>query len=93
MQKRVQLIITGDVQGVGFRSFIKIQAESLGLTGWVRNRRDGAVEALAEGETQTLETLIKLCRQGPEVAGVEDIKDEWSEATGEFPDFIIEDTG
>jgi len=91
--KKVHLIISGDVHGVGFRLFIKRQAENLGVTGWVRNRRDGAVEAVAEGDTQTLETLIKLCRQGPEVAGVEDVQDEWSEATGEFPDFIIEDTG
>ncbi len=65
MKKLVQLSITGKVQGVGYRAFVELQAEILGLEGWVRNRRDGTVEALAEGSGDAVEKLIKACWQGP----------------------------
>lgn len=65
MKKLVHLSITGKVQGVGYRAFVELQAELLGLEGWVRNRRDGSVEAVAEGSGEAVEKLIKACWQGP----------------------------
>jgi acylphosphatase len=65
MNKLVHLSITGKVQGVGYRAFVELQAELLELEGWVRNRRDGSVEALAEGSGEAVEKLIKACWQGP----------------------------
>lgn len=65
MKKLVHLSIKGKVQGVGYRAFVQLQAELLNLEGWVRNRRDGSVEAIAEGSGDAVEKLIKACWQGP----------------------------
>ena len=56
--QRVNLVVTGAVQGVGFRYYARDEAKKLGLTGWVRNREDGKVEIAAEGEHNALEELI-----------------------------------
>ena len=87
--KRVHLIITGDVQGVGYRAWARREAEKLGLTGWVKNRSDGTVEAVAEGKKEILEQFIIRSKQGPEVSWVETITQEWNEATGEFNNFRV----
>lgn len=87
--KRLHLIISGDVQGVGFRSFVREKAMSLGLTGWVKNRDDGAVEVVAEGPKEHLEALVKECQHGPDVAWVEKMEVEWSAATDEFVGFEV----
>lgn len=71
--KSIRLIISGYVQGVGFRAFVKKNARQLGVTGWVLNREDGAVEALLQGEKAILDTLIAILRIGPEVSKVDDI--------------------
>ena len=68
--KRVQVVITGRVQGVGYRASCQRQAASLGLTGWVRNRWDGAVEALFEGEAGAVDAMLDWCREGPPMAYV-----------------------
>lgn len=60
-----RLEIQGRVQGVGFRWWTVRQASALGVTGWVRNRRDGAVEVLAIGEPAAVEALVEACRRGP----------------------------
>lgn len=65
MKKLVHLSIKGRVQGVGYRAFVESQAATLELEGWVRNRRDGSVEAIAEGTGEAVEKLIKACWQGP----------------------------
>lgn len=67
----VRLRIEGLVQGVGFRAFLEREARRLGLDGWVRNRRDGGVEAVVAGNTQSVETLIEACRKGPGGARVD----------------------
>jgi acylphosphatase len=66
----VRLRITGQVQGVGYRLWATRTAASLGLRGWVRNRRDGSVEALATGAPEAVAALVEACRQGPRAAVV-----------------------
>lgn len=87
--KRVHLVISGDVQGVGFRSWALRQAQGLRLVGWVKNRNDGGVEVVAEGEKNDLEELVKRCKQGPQVAWVAKAEVMWKEATGEFLGFEV----
>jgi acylphosphatase len=73
-QKRVQVVISGRVQGVGYRASCQHGAVSLGLTGWVRNRWDGAVEALFEGEAAAVDAMIDWCREGPPMAYVSGVE-------------------
>jgi acylphosphatase len=73
MRPAVQLVIEGRVQGVGFRWWTVEQATRLGLSGWVRNRRDGAVEVLAIGRAGDIDRLKEACRQGPLGSRVETI--------------------
>ncbi len=75
-----RLRIRGRVQGVSYRWWTVQTARGLGLDGWVRNRFDGSVEALAVGPTEAVETLIEACRCGPTAARVDDIEIE--EAVG-----------
>ncbi|HLS15255.1 MAG TPA: acylphosphatase [Beutenbergiaceae bacterium] len=68
-----ELIITGRVQGVNYRSACRRQARSLGVTGWVRNRPDGSVQARAQGSTEAVQQLIDWCRLGPGGAAVDEV--------------------
>ena len=86
---RVHLIISGFVQGVGFRYFVKQKADELALTGWVRNTPEGNVEVVLEGDQKKLEEVIAVCREGPPPASVKNVSVEESEATGEFRSFEI----
>jgi acylphosphatase len=74
-----RLLIVGRVQGVGFRAWMVREAERLGVSGWVRNRRDGALEALVDGDTASVEELLRLCRRGPRHAEVTEIVEELAE--------------
>ena len=78
-----RLIIAGRVQGVGYRHWLIARAEAAGLSGWVRNRPDGTVEALIAGETAAVEELVRQCRRGPRLAVVTSIEEAFSEAPGE----------
>jgi acylphosphatase len=89
---RLHATVTGHVQGVSFRYFVLEQAELLGLTGWVRNRWNGAVEVLAEGSRQNLEQLLLGLREGPPMAVVSDVDFEWLTYTGEFTMFELTNT-
>jgi acylphosphatase len=73
MALQARLTITGRVQGVGYRDWVITTGEHLGLTGWVRNRRDGAVEALIVGEEDAVGQMIEACRRGPSLARVDQI--------------------
>ena len=73
-QKRVQVVITGRVQGVGYRASCQRQAAALGLTGWVRTRWDGGVEALLEGEAAAVDAMVDWCRDGPPMAYVSGVE-------------------
>lgn len=70
------LVITGRVQGVGYRMWAKREARRLGLRGWVRNLRDGSVEALAIGDTAEIDAFIKACHSGPGMARVSGVRRE-----------------
>jgi len=87
--QRLNAIVFGRVQGVGFRFFVLQQAVAMGLTGWVRNTSEGMVEVVAEGGSASLEELLAVLREGPDAAYVRDVKFHYSPATGEFRDFDI----
>ena len=89
---RLTATVEGRVQGVGFRAFVMDRATALGLSGWVRNRWDGTVELLVEGERAALEKLLSAVRRGPPAAYVTNVKSEWGEATGEFTRFSARST-
>lgn len=86
---RIRLIISGDVVGVGYRSWARSTAKSLKLTGWVKNREDRTVELVAEGPEESLRRLIMVCKKGPDVAWVKTIDTKWLRATHEFLDFAV----
>jgi len=85
----VHLLVRGRVQGVGFRHFVVLRAQALGLAGWVRNRHDGAVELEAEGPRGTLERLVDAARSGPPGARVVGVDEEWSERPPQHRGFRI----
>ena len=86
---RVSLVITGRVQGVGFRWYVQRQAQALGLSGEVSNRSDGAVLVEAEGGRHGLEQLLAAAREGPGSAIVEDVAALWSEGPARYRGFHI----
>ncbi len=87
--QRVHMIVTGTVQGVGFRSWTRKQARTLLLTGWVTNREDGTVEIVAEGKKADLLQFVSRCQHGPEVSWVEQVQTEWIRPSGEFSEFSV----
>lgn len=72
--------ILGGVQGVGYRAWVERHAIALRLEGWVRNRRDGSVEALFSGPAETVADMVALCRRGPPSARVEAVSDQPADA-------------
>jgi acylphosphatase len=68
-----QVVVRGHVQGVFFRDSVREQAESAGVAGWVRNRSDGALEAVLEGPADAVDRVIAFCREGPPRADVNDV--------------------
>ena len=88
-QAQLHAVISGHVQGVGFRSFVLEQAQRLGLTGWVRNLNTGQVEVLAEGSRADLEVFLRYLGRGPSSAYVKDIRVDWQPATSEFFNFRV----
>ncbi|GAB4444724.1 MAG: acylphosphatase [Anaerolineae bacterium] len=87
--QRLHAVVHGRVQGVNFRYYTVRKANELGLKGWVRNRWDGTVEALAEGPRTSLDRFVSWLRQGPSSASVVQVDVTWAEATGEFGDFRV----
>jgi acylphosphatase len=84
-----RLIIGGRVQGVGFRYFTQEVAVRDGVTGWVRNRPDGTVEAYLEGEAEAVTRVERALRQGPRSARVDEVDVAMEPATGEYSEFLI----
>ena len=71
-----KVMIQGRVQGVGYRAWVEWEAGACGLEGWVRNRRDGSVEALFAGAAEAVAEMIAACRRGPPMARVDAVKEE-----------------
>ena len=91
MSAGARIRVTGRVQGVFFRNWTVDAAKALGISGWVRNRRDGSVEILAFGQEAALRELVGRCHRGPDAAQVERVHVEAAE--GEAPeDFTREPT-
>jgi len=86
---RVRVVVSGIVQGVFFRQKTKQQAESRGVTGWVRNLPDGRVEAVFEGKEDDVEALVDFCRKGPRGAFITNVDVAFEGFTGEFRNFRI----
>jgi len=80
-----RLLITGRVQGVGFRFYMQRKARELGLAGWVRNCRDGSVEAVIQGSAAAVETMIAWARQGPASASVAGV--QVTDTAGDYAGF------
>jgi acylphosphatase len=87
--RRVRLVVTGMVQGVWFRASMQREARRLGLSGWVANRADGAVEAEAEGDSDAVAALILWAQTGPSGAHVDRVGVHPLEPTGGEPDFSV----
>lgn len=81
-----RLVISGRVQGIGYREWMVDKARALGVSGWVRNRLDGSVEALVAGDMAAVEELSRLCRRGPRMAEVTRIDEEMADPP-EYPGF------
>jgi len=88
-KKGVRLIIHGKVQGVFFRASTKDKARELNLTGFVRNRGDGTVEVVAEGDRDQLQKLVDWCLKGPDLSQVNDVQLDWQPYTAQFEEFTI----
>jgi len=84
--RRSHILIYGFVQGVGFRFAVQRAASSRKVSGWVRNRPDGAVEAVFEGQPEDVDALVDFCRRGPRGAEVErvEVEEELPEGLGGF---------
>jgi acylphosphatase len=74
LTKRRRVVVHGFVQGVFFRDTVRRRADAAGVSGWVRNNRDGTVEAVLEGDDEAVERLVAFCRRGPRGAQVERIE-------------------
>ena len=86
---RLQLIVSGRVQGVGFRFSAYDEAKELALAGWVRNLAGGEVEIVAEGSRENLQMLAAWAHLGPPSAHVTAVREDWLDFTGEFTEFRI----
>ena len=86
---RLHLIVSGRVQGVGFRFSAYDEAKELALAGWVRNLASGDVEIVAEGKQENLQMLAAWAHLGPPSAHVTRVREEWLDFTGEFTEFRI----
>ena len=88
-EQRMDAIVYGIVQGVGFRWWVREQARWLGLTGYVRNRYNHTVEVVAEGTERDLRSLLSLLEQGPSAAVVDHVDVQWRPSSGNFTGFEV----
>jgi len=86
---RARVIIEGRVQGVFFRHHTQEMASKLNVKGWVKNRWDGNVEALFEGDREKVDQIVQWCHRGPSNAMVRKVNLSWEDYTGEFKNFSI----
>jgi len=89
--KQLHMVVRGRVQGVFFRASAQREARRLGVCGWVRNRADGALEIVAEGEEAAVRDLHGWAQKGPSAARVDKVDTRWRSYVGEYSDFRILD--
>ncbi len=89
MHTRAHVLVKGRVQGVFFRASMQREARKRQVVGWVRNRSDGCVEAVIEGEREQVEEVVDYCRKGPSLAEVTEVKVTWEGASGRYKIFRI----
>ena len=89
MAEAVHVVVSGVVQGVGYRYYVQQEARKLGLNGFVRNRYSGDVEVEAEGDRGLLEELIQSLQLGPPASNVRGLKIDWHEARGGHDSFQV----
>jgi acylphosphatase len=87
--QRVRLFVSGRVQGVFFRQTLRVMARKNNVHGWVRNLRDGRVEAVVEGEYHDVSHIVEWCHAGPASAEVDDLEIRNEEYTGEYSEFEV----
>lgn len=88
--ERMHIVVTGRVQGVGFRAFTVSVARRLGIKGWVRNRPDGrSVEVVAEGAADMLDEFLKIMRKGPPASNISTVQHSTQSSEGSFHDFTV----
>jgi acylphosphatase len=85
----IQCLITGKVQGVGFRNYVETAAAELGLFGYIKNNPDGSVLVLAQGEPDNLRLLVEYLHEGSLLSKVEGVSVEWGTAKETFDDFLL----
>jgi acylphosphatase len=93
VNEQLQATVRGQVQGVGYRWFVRRLAAQLGVSGWVANQADGSVLVVAEGPPATLHDLLDQLHRGPSGAHVQSIAEEWLPAGGAFAGFDIRSGG
>jgi len=87
---RVHIFVSGRVQGIFFRENTKKKAEKLAISGWVKNLRDGRLEAVFEGDRENIEKMVNWAKKGPIWAKIDDFSLVWEDYQGEFKEFSIE---
>jgi len=87
--QQLYLKISGSVQGVSFRYYTKEAADTLALSGWVKNLADGTLEILAQGSRENLEKFLEWCQGGPTSAQIEKLDKEWQKPEKKFDSFEI----
>jgi len=92
-EKEIEVSVSGKVQGVNYRTFVKETAGELGIRGYVRNVSDGSVEVVAQGEESELQSLIEQLWKGPFFASVDDVDATWHDTPQDaFTDFTVADS-
>lgn len=89
---QAHVYVSGFVQGVGFRAYVRAKARKIGVFGWIRNLSDDRVEGVFQGEDEKIKKLIAFCRRGPFFAQVTDVVVDWEEANESFVEFSKRET-
>ena len=92
MDRRAHIVVSGRVQGVGYRSFVEWLASRLELTGFVRNKMSGEVELVTEGDEEKIKKLVEDLKKGPALARVDRVDVDWQAHAAEFDSFFIRHT-
>lgn len=85
--KQAHVYISGFVQGVGFRAYVRSKSRKIGVFGWVRNLSDGRVEVVLQGEKEKIDKVLFYCNRGPFFANVTNIVVDWEEVSERFSEF------